>query len=452
MGSDPLTTAASGPPARIREDQPVSWRAPLTRCSALLCWRAPLTWRSALLWWRRLANERGVMSPALPWLRNDVLLACALAFELVDYAMTGWQAGKPPTVLGALLLTLSVPFLIARRHHPVPVLGTVLVVQLIAGLSADVLHGSSLPFLIALYAVARTGDRRTVLAAGVVAAVVQDIRNAVNGLSAPERLSEILAICFGIAVAIWVRRWRGQVDLNRRLLAERAVAKERRRIARELHDVVAHHITIMCLMSGGARTALGPGQDASREALMTLESSARSALTEMRQLLSVLRSAEPGADVVPGPQPGVEDIGRLVAESRVSGPSAELVVTGAPNPLPMGVSLTLYRIAQEALTNTRKHAGAARAVVRLAYLPDHVTLEITDDGVGHGKRQDHRGARRPTDGGYGLLGMRERVAVHGGSLEAGRRDEGGFRVAVSLPLPLAREPGQPPGNPPAMVG
>ncbi|MCM2393244.1 sensor histidine kinase [Streptomyces albipurpureus] len=378
---------------------------------------------------RRLAGERGAMSPALGWLRNDVLVALVVVLEIVDYAGSSWSVGKQISPVAVALLTLSALPLLVRRRHPRETLAAVLTLQTIASLAVPMAHGNGVPVIFALYAVARLCPPRTVALAWAAALPVLVFRGLWNGMGIAVMAGEAANSIAVIAVALWVRKWRRQVDLNRELLADRAVAEERRRIARELHDVVAHHITTMYLMSGGARTHLDQDPETSREALVTLEASARTALREMRQMLGVLRGNDVYEEAPSQPQPGVRDIDGLITESRASGLSARLVVTGEQFPLPVTVGLTLYRIAQEALTNVRKHAGDASADVHLVYRPDRVTLEVTDDGNG-----SHR-ARGGTGGGYGLVGMRERVAVHGGSLEVGSREEGGFRVAAEVPLP-----------------
>ncbi|MFF0630456.1 sensor histidine kinase [Streptomyces sp. NPDC004296] len=234
----------------------------------------------------------------------------------------------------------------------------------------------------------------------------------------------------GLAVA----RWQREVAASRKLMADRAVAEERRRIARELHDIVAHHITSMQLMAGGARANLG-NPEVVRDALVTLESSGRLALREMRQLLTVLRAGDEPDTAPSSPQPGAEDLDRLVDESCLAGLPTEFTVYGPRCPLPPTVGLTVFRIVQEGLTNARKYAGPARASVRLVYHPDRVTVEVRDDGGGAPPPERLPGAAGRA--GYGLIGMRERVALHGGTLEAGPRPSGGFAVLAELPLSSA---------------
>jgi signal transduction histidine kinase len=211
---------------------------------------------------------------------------------------------------------------------------------------------------------------------------------------------------------------------NQHWLAEQAVADERRRIARELHDVVAHHVSVMGVLATGARRVLRRDPDAADEALGTIEETGRTTLREMRRLLSVLRTeAEPAAELAP--QPGLAGLTTLVDQLREAGLPVTLTVTGEPGPLDPGVALTLYRIVQEALTNTLKHAGDAAAQVHLAFDDGHLMLDVSD--TGHGPSPD--GNRI----GHGLLGMRERVALYGGTLRTGPRAGGGYRVSARIP-------------------
>ncbi|MFE0420884.1 sensor histidine kinase [Streptomyces sp. NPDC058953] len=390
-------------------------------------------------WYARHGARRGLASDTLSWLRNDVLLLAVAALDLTDYLASAEHEGRRMLPGGAALVVLTVLLLLPRRGSPLRTFTALAVAQTAAGLFVPTYHGLGAAMMLALYGVARTVDRATLVWACALALSTNALRALASDSPAELVLSDVVAIAFVVLVAGWVRRWRRQTELTRRLLAERAVADERRRIARELHDVVAHHITTVYLLSGGARTMLDHDVAASREALLTLESSARSALGEMRELLGVLRSDEgpdePGGAAPSEPQPGAADIAGLVAGSAAAGLPARLSVTGGPPPAPVPATtgLTLYRIVQEALTNARKHAGdGARAEVRLAYRPGEVAVEITDDGRGPRPR---RTASPLAGGGYGLLGMRERVAVHGGTFEAGARRAGGFRVAATVPLP-----------------
>ena len=205
------------------------------------------------------------------------------------------------------------------------------------------------------------------------------------------------------------------------------MGEERARIARELHDVTAHSVGIMVVHAQGARRILDRDPERAREALETIERTGQTALEEMRRALGVLR--KPEADVPLAPEPGIDALGALVEQARQGGLTVELVTEGTPAPLPADVDRSAYRIVQEALTNTRKHAGPVRARVAVRYVGEALELEISDDGAPGRVRN---GA--PGEDGHGLVGMRERVALYGGDLHAGHRPEGGFVVRASLPL------------------
>lgn len=218
-----------------------------------------------------------------------------------------------------------------------------------------------------------------------------------------------------------------ELEVERERLAEQAVALDRVRIARELHDSVAHHVSVMGVQAGAARSALEADPDAAREALLHVEATARSAIDELHGILVTLRDVDASpAESAPGSTVGVAALPSLVQASIDAGLPTEFEVVGDPRPLPPTLSLNLYRIAQEALTNARKHAGPdAVAEVRVRYLPDAVELEVANTGVARGRR---------AIGGLGQLGMRERVATSGGSLEVGPRSRGGYLVRARLPV------------------
>ncbi|MFD7032405.1 sensor histidine kinase [Streptomyces sp. NPDC059917] len=380
------------------------------------------------------------------WTREDALVTIGVvAADLIAYGMAR-QAGQwPGTPGGVFLLVASALALLVRRRFPVSVFATVMAFEVVLRVGLPIAPGINTSLVVALYTVARTG-RRAATAAVSLAIVGLALLGPVGGVSlGMATLGYGTSAVIVVGAALLVNRWQRDVEANRRLLADRAVAEERRRIARELHDIVAHHITVMQLMAGGARANLERAPEAAREALVTLEDSGRLALSEMRQLLDVLRADDPPRDesaphphaaAPEAPQPGADDLDRLVTESRGAGLPTELSVLGEPYPLPPTVGLTLFRVVQEALTNARKHAGDARASVRIGYHRDRITVEVCDDGVGgpgpEGGAAPARSGRRGS--GYGLIGMRERVALQGGTLEVGPLDEGGFRVAVDLPV------------------
>jgi signal transduction histidine kinase len=208
--------------------------------------------------------------------------------------------------------------------------------------------------------------------------------------------------------------------------AERAaaVAEERRRIARDLHDVIAHSVSVMVVQAGAAEDVFDRDPAAVLEPIRAVQETGRGALVEISRLLGLLR--EDGAELGLTPQPRIEDLPGLVAQAEAAGLRVELCIEGATRALPLGIDLSVYRIAQEALTNARKHSANSQARILLRYSADAVELTVENDGVA--VTNGHRG-------GHGLIGMRERVAVFGGTLDAGPRRDGGFRVVARLPVP-----------------
>ncbi|MEU0934055.1 histidine kinase [Embleya sp. NPDC005971] len=373
--------------------------------------------------------------------RADILVVLvAMAADLLGYAVTVRGPGPAETAANLAFLIAAALCLIARRRAPFPVLLMVLVLQIGLNLTSDIGQRFGFVLAIALYTVGLSCRPRTIALAMLLTLAAQTSGYADADMPLFYTFSgDLVATMLVVGASAAVRHWQAQVEVNRELLAERALTEERRRIARELHDIVAHHITTMHLMSGGARAGLDRDPDGARGALLTLEASGRVALDEMRQLLGVLRSDKDPESAPSAPQPGVDDLDRLIAESSLAGLPTELQVVGTRRELSLTVGLTLYRITQEALTNARKHAGsAAMARVRLEYLPTAVAIEIRDDGGG----EHLGGGYATTGGGHGLVGMRERVAVHGGSFEAGPVADGGFRVAASIPM-TAVEPAVP---------
>jgi len=217
-----------------------------------------------------------------------------------------------------------------------------------------------------------------------------------------------------------------RLERERDAQAQIAAAAERARIARELHDVVAHNVSVMVVQADGATYALDQDPEAARKALLAISQTGRTALTEMRRMLGVLRSADDAGTYAP--QPGIEQLGDLLEQVRSTGLPVSLKVEGVPREMPTGLALAVYRIVQESLTNTRKHGGSqVRASVALIYTDDCLVLRIVDNG---------RGAEAPGDGmGHGLVGMRERVSVFGGTLVTGPHVSGGYAVEAILPFP-----------------
>src|SRR4051812_29049086 len=213
-----------------------------------------------------------------------------------------------------------------------------------------------------------------------------------------------------------------ELERERDERAARAVADERLHIAQELHDVVAHSLGVIAVQAGVGAHVIDRDPTEAKRSLEAIAGTSRSTLTEIRRILGVLRD---DGDATYQPAPGLADLDRLVGDFEVAGLSVAVSVAGDPQPLPPGVDLTAYRIVQEALTNALKHAGPAHACVTVDYRPGEVRLDVSDDGRGI--------TATTTDGGHGLLGMRERVGVYGGTLRAGPTTGGGFSVAATLP-------------------
>jgi signal transduction histidine kinase len=219
-----------------------------------------------------------------------------------------------------------------------------------------------------------------------------------------------------------------RLEAEQELVAHAAVLDERVRIARELHDVVAHSVSVMVIQAVAGRKTLAAGRDGADGAFEAIEATGQQALTEMRRLLGVLRHVEDAPQLVP--QPGLNQLAALVERAREAGLGVDLAIEGAVRPLSPGTDLSAYRILQEALTNVIKHAPGAQTTVRVRYGERDVTLDVADTG-GAGA------ASPPISGGHGIVGMRERAALYGGTLHAGPRDGGGFAVRVRLPIEAA---------------
>jgi signal transduction histidine kinase len=221
-----------------------------------------------------------------------------------------------------------------------------------------------------------------------------------------------------------------RLEREREEKAERAVIEERTRIARELHDVIAHNVSVMVVQASAGDELFDTDPERARESLRSVAATGRAALTELRRLLGVIRAEEePGGGPSYTPQPGIDYLDDLVRQVQETGLAVELSVLGEPRELPEGVGLCAYRIVQEALTNTLKHAGASRADVSLRYVEDAVELQVVDDGRGV---PAGNGDSEP--GGHGLIGMRERVALFGGELSTRSRPDRGYEVRARIPL------------------
>ncbi len=359
------------------------------------------------------------------------MLVAGLAGRLGDYN----RLSLPAIVIGVLLVLLQALPLWWRRRWPIPVLGIILAAVLIEqalGMSVNISRGA---IVLAAYAASVYGrsPERGWVAAGAIAVVATGLLARAGAIpmvpfGLPEGAGNLTEIGATSLVA-WVigdyfhtrrRQFSEMMAESRREAAQ----DERLRIARELHDVVAHNVSAIALQAGAARIG---GGDAKGQVLTTIEATARDTLAELNRLLGVLR--KPSEDVLLAPQPGLADVEGLLRVVRASGLEAHLRVTGEPRALPVAVDLSAYRVLQEAVTNAMRHAHASRIDIHVDYRPDAVMLTVSDDGAGATAEKIQAAT------GHGLVGMRERVGLFGGELETSAPSGGGFRVRASLPLP-----------------
>jgi signal transduction histidine kinase len=363
------------------------------------------------------------------WLRRhstlvDVVLALALGAAYVAHAARqhDYDGGIPLAVAQVLPL-------LVRRRFPRAVLGVITSAWVAQAVLTSVLP--PVPTMVAVYTVGANLDRLAGLQAAAVATAATSLTTLAIG-DYGQTVSDLILL-----VAAWVvgdnlgtrRAYTRALEeraerLEREQEAERAraVAEEQARIARELHDVIAHNVSVMVVQAAAANDVFDSRPERAREALHAIEASGRSALAEVRRLLGVVR--EDGAHYAP--QPGLDRLDDLVERVRAAGLAVSVSVEGARRALPAGIDLSAYRVVQEALTNTLKHANATRADVAVRYRVDELDVEVRDDGEG--------GSNGVGNEGHGLIGMRERVTAFGGSLETGPANTGGFAVAARFPL------------------
>lgn len=378
----------------------------------------------------------------------DAVGTALLALLVVPWSVsiTGDETGASPFWAAALLAPLS-----WRRTRPVASAGAVFAVALLQVLTGSwLIFPADLLVLVALYSVTRHGPRwatRAFAVATVVGAVL--LGGIVGFVGDPgEGLMVVFVVIAPGAAALTLALWRrsraevvdalrdraDRLERERDQQAQLAAAAERARIAREMHDVVAHSLSVVIAQADGGRYAAERSPEDARRALDTISETGRAALADVRRILGVLRD-EVGAAERAGPQltpqPSVTDLDALIERVRTSGVHVSQVRVGDPRQLPAGVGMTVHRICQEALTNVLKHAGPDVSVTVLQrWTSTALVLEVTDDGRGAAAVRD----ATSQDPGHGLIGMRERVDAFGGELLAGPRPEGGFRVYARLPL------------------
>jgi signal transduction histidine kinase len=367
----------------------------------------------------------------------------ALGLAITIFALVNAARGEVRMdVLSVPLLLLQTLPIIWRRKSPmlvILVVGSAITVYSLLGYNDS---SAGLGIFVAFYTVAANMPRRRATIAAAITAVGIFISfasyAALNSMSGWTSNMTITYFSFGIAWLIGdnlrVRRAytrqleerASELEHEKEEKAAQAVTEERARIARELHDVVAHYVSVMVVQAAAARRVVDKDPAAAKGALEAVETAGRTALAEMRRMLEVLRTDDPGM----GPQPGLGEIERLIATVREAGLPVEFSIKGEACCLPAGMDLAAYRIIQEALTNTVKHGGKAAATVAIHYTENTLEIEVVDDG---------RGAAAPLlsgiDGsGHGLIGMKERVALFGGVLEVGPVLTGGYRVLARMPI------------------
>ena len=380
-----------------------------------------------------------------PWWTDSLLALFLTLFSEASAILSRTHAGHSVEVLEVVLVPFTTAPIALRRYRPLAVLA----ITVSAG-AVILIFTSQAQFpvgvLVALYTVASRCERPLSIRAAKWVALPIAIAVLVNTGARPGRAIPELAV-FAIAWVIGdnIRTRRAylaelearaaRLEREREEKAERAVVEERTRIARELHDVIAHNVSVMVVQASAGDELFDTDPERARESLRSVAATGRAALTELRRLLGVIRAEEePGGGPSYAPQPGIDYLDELVRQVKETGLAVELSVLGEPRELPEGVGLCAYRIVQEALTNTLKHAGASRANVSLRYVDDALELQVVDDGRGV---RTGNGDGEP--GGHGLIGMRERVALFGGELTAQPRGaEHGYEVRARLPLEEVR--------------
>jgi signal transduction histidine kinase len=393
------------------------------------------------------------------WVLPAEALVAAL---LVQQAWSGEPSlsstpGFRPAASVALIFAIVLP-LLWRRKAPLAVFAVIFAAAFAQAFTNPIQVTDDLAVLVAFYAVAATEPHRRVLAA-VGALAGGAVLLTFLSLKPGQGWTTIAGAWLGLSVLVGVAGSLGYYTRGRRAYLERererdvelAAAAERARIAREMHDIVAHNIAVMIALADGAAYTIPQDPDQAATMMGLVSQTGRSALTEMRRMLGILRRPEDSASGN-APQPALADLGAMISTVREAGLPVRLSVSGQPFPLPASAQLTLYRVVQEALTNTMKHADATSAHVRLGYQDEEVEVEVTDDGrlggtavpvpPGGGSVAGGPGL----GGGQGLAGMRERAAVFGGEVSAGPRPEGGWRVHTLLRVSAARADGQAAGS------
>lgn len=374
--------------------------------------------------------RRLVVRPERP--RRPPSLDVALAGVFVLLTVAEALGVEDPSQATALW-TLSVPALATlavRRQYPL------LVAVVVSSASFVVDTNNQFTTVLSLVLVAFTAGyepRPPRHYLGLVLVLVPFLVNVARGDRLPSEFAAALVFLVGPWAVGWQSRtradraeaaeWRAaQLEREQELQAALVAADERTRIARELHDIVSHSISVVTIQVQAVRRRLGPDHEAEAADLAQVEATARQALDEMRRLFGVLRAE--GARPELAPQPGLGQLGALVDRARAGGVDVRLHIEGDPGPLPPGIDLTAYRIVQEGLTNALRHSGASTVAIAVRHHPDHLQVEVRDNGDG---------LRRTENPGHGLVGIRERVAMYDGRLEVANAPDGGVRLTATLP-------------------
>jgi signal transduction histidine kinase len=393
---------------------------------------------------RRSVRLRTMPAPTARTLQVllGALAAILLAVTVAEIASSGHAHAHAIDYVAAPLFCLPVAFC---HRAPLAAIATYAVTGLVVALLGGdlVTHTNTAVFLcmVLVFALAAGTERRRFAAGVAITMVCIPLAGIIEGQSAVGMVAWVGLLPVGLPALVG-RMLRGRNELNRRLAgqaqalaagrAEReraAVFAERARIAHELHDVVAHDVSVMLVQAQAARRIAASDPERAREAIAAIESTGRDALGELRRLLGVLRRGD--EELALAPQPSLARLQPLVERVRAAGVPVALAVEGAPRALAPGVDATAFRIVQEALANVLRHAGASRAEVRIAYQAGDLELAVRDDGSGDGTVAPE---------GHGLIGLRERVGLYGGELRAGPHGRGGYELRARLPIGEAQAP------------
>ncbi len=372
------------------------------------------------------------------WFDALVLAGAGVGIYIVFAHEGNVDGPEGPLWLDAILIAAIVaPFLLRRRFGFWALAAVPVIVAVAAALDGRLVPDNGITFLAGFAVAFLFGQRRDIRQATAGLALIFGAEVTIEHYD-PRGTTGDIFFSVLLFTVVWVvgfalgrkfeeadvaRERAERLERERDEEARAAVAEERARIARELHDVVGHSVSVMTVQASGVRRLLRDDQEREREALLIVERTGREALAEMRRMVGVLRRPEEAPALAP--QPSLEHLERLVEQARDAGLPVDLRVEGEAVELPAGVDLTAYRLVQEGLTNALKHAHATRAEVLVNYGDDQIEVMVSDDG---------RGVGNGDGGGHGLVGMRERVSVYGGELDAGPQPGGGYRLRAKLPV------------------